>query len=273
MKKNFILAVIILLSVSYSASGQSFKGDFKKALDAGNTEKAEKILADWDFADSNNPELFVAYFNLYTVRSMEKDSTKPDMEYARKALESISNGIEFFPTRFDMRLGKIYMLLRLKDYKSVTAEVIKLINYSKEIGNDWKGENYSLIERPDEMLNDAVQEFQGVMFSKKDPALNKDILKISEEMLKCYPAHAQSLLNMSTVYIFEKDYDRSLQALLKAVQMKPENAVYQYNIAYVYEMKGDKVSAGKHYKFAVDHATANEQKLKEAAQKRYDSLK
>jgi tetratricopeptide (TPR) repeat protein len=273
MKKNFIITVVIFLSASYSASGQSFKGDFKEALDAGNTAKAEQILGAWDFADSNNPELFVAYFNLYTVKSMEKDSTKYDMEYARKALESISNGIEFFPTRFDMRLAKIYMLLRLEDYKSVTAEVIKLINYSKEIGNDWKGENYSLIERPDEMLNDAVQEFQGIMFSKKKPALYEDILKISGEMLACYPAHAQSLLNISTVYISKKDYDRSLEALLKAVQMKPENAVYQYNTAYVYEMKGDKAGAGKHYRLAVNHATANEQKLKEAAQKRLDSLK
>lgn len=273
MKKNYLFLVILFLFGSYSSYGQSFKGDFKDALEAGDMAKAEKILLAWDFADANDPEIYVAYFNFYTVKSLEKDSTKYDMEYVRQALDYISNGIEFFPTRFDMRLGKIYMLIRIEDYKSVTAEVIKLINYSKEIDNDWKGENYSLIERPDEMLNGAVQEFQGILFSKEDPALYDDIIKISEEMLKCYPTHSQSLLNISTAYVMKKNYDKSLEALLKAVQMRPKNAVYHYNIAYVYEKKGDKENAGKHYKLAVDNASEKEQKLKEAAQKRLDLLR
>jgi tetratricopeptide (TPR) repeat protein len=276
MKKSvLLLLVIVCLSGSNSISyGQSsFKRDFREALNAGNTAEAEKILEAWDYAEANNPELYVAYFNFYTVKSMEKDSTGYDMEYVRQALDYISNGIEFFPTRFDMRIGKIYMLLRLEDYKSVTDEVIKLINYSKEINNEWKGEEYRLVENPAEMLNGAVQEFQGVLFSKKDSSLYDDIIKISKEMIKCYPTHSQSLLNISTVYILRKDYDQSLDLLQKAVQMRPKNAVYQYNLAYVYEMKGDKENAGKHYKLTTECATEKEQKLKEGAQKRLDALK
>jgi tetratricopeptide (TPR) repeat protein len=273
MKNGFIFLVIVFLFCSYSSYGQSFKGDFKDALDAKNMTKAEEILIAWDYADANDPELYVAYFNFYTLKSMEKDSTNYDQEYIRKALEYISNGIAFYPTRFDMRLGKIYMLIQLKDYKSVTSEIVNLINYSKEIENDWKGENFRLIEKPDEMLNGAVQEFQGIMFSKEDTTLYDDIIKISEEMLKCYPTHAQSLLNTSTVYVLKKDFDKSLEVLLKAEQMKPKNAVLQYNLAYVYEIKGDKDNAGKHYKLTVDHATDKEERLKEAAQKRLDLLK
>jgi tetratricopeptide (TPR) repeat protein len=273
MKKNLIVLVIALLSCTCNVCGQSFKAAFEKALNEKDMTKAEKILQDWDMTDANDADLYVSYFNFYTLKSMEKDSTAYDKEYTRKALDFISEGIERFPVRLDMRLGKIYMLEKLNDYDTFTNDIIDLIRYSKKTGNNWKGEGFRLVDKPDEMLYGAVQDFLGKIFAKNDTALDGKVIAISEEMLANYPDHTQSLLNISTVNIKRKDYDKSLEALLKADKIKPDDSILKYNIAYVYQEKGDKENAKKYYKFAVDNAKEKESRLKEAAQKQLDALK
>jgi tetratricopeptide (TPR) repeat protein len=246
------------------------------ALDAKDMTKAEEILKAWDYADANDSELYVSYFNFYTVKSMDAGATTGyDEKYARKALEFITEGIDRFPTRFDMRIAKIYMLGELKDYSAYTSEVIKMIDYSDKIKNGWKGENFSLVEKPDKMFEEAVLDSQDLLFSKAkdDSSLYKYMIQISEEMLKYYPKNVQSLLTMSTVYITQKEYDKSLEALLKAKDIDSVNSVLLYNIAYVYNLKGDKENAKKYYELTIKHIKEKEEKLKEAAQKQLEALK
>jgi tetratricopeptide (TPR) repeat protein len=273
MKKSLIILVTALLFGSYNSYGQSFKAEFNAALKVKDMAKAEKILQDWDLADANDAELYVSYFNFFTLKSMEKDSTKFNKEDAQKALDFITEGIERFPSRFDMRLGKIYMQEKLKDYESFTAEIIRLIQYSKKIQNNWKGEEFRLLDRPDEMLEGAVQDFQEIIFSTEDTTLYANIVEISEEMLKYYPGHTQSLMNISTISIKRHDFDRSLDALLKADRTKADDSILKYNIAYVYQAKGDLENAKKYYQLTIDHAKEKEAKLKEAAQKQLNALK
>ncbi|MDR1379919.1 MAG: hypothetical protein LBJ47_00395 [Tannerella sp.] len=273
MKKSFIVLVAATLFCPFSGYGQSFNERFRAALDAKNMPKAEEILKAWDLADANDAELYVSYFNFFTLKGMEKDSTRIDREYARKALEFISEGIERFPTRFDMRLGKIYMQEKLGDYESFAAEITALIQYSKKIENNWKGEGFRLLESPDEMLYGAVQDFQEMMFSTGDTTLYAKIVDISEEMLRYYPQHTQSLMNISTISIKRNDFDKSLTALLKADGMKPGNSVLKYNIAYVYQAKGDRENAKKYYQLVIDNAKEKEEKLSDAARRQLDALK
>ena len=273
MKKNFFILLIALLAASSNAYGQSFKAAFRKALEEKDMTKAEKTLREWDLADSNDAELYVSFFNFYTLKSMEKDSTRYDREYAQKALDFISEGIDRFPTRLDMRLGKIYMLEKLKDYDAFTNDIIRLIRSSNENRNNWKGEDFRLVEKPEEMLFGAVQDFLGMMFAKNNTELNEKIITVSEEMLRYYPNHTQSLMNISTVNIKRKDFDKSLEALLKASKIKPGDPVLNYNLAYVYQQKGDRENAKKHYKLTVDNAGEKENRLKEAAQKHLNALK
>jgi len=272
MKKNILFLIISLLFCSYT-NGQSFKQDFWAALKAKDMVKAEEILKTWDYADSNDAELYSSFFNFYTVKSLEKDSTVFDKEFAGKALEFISEGIERFPTRFDMRYAKTYMLGQLKDYTSFTNEIISLINYSKKIDNNWKGENFSLLERPVEMLHGAVLEFQERLLAEENTSLYKNIIQISNEMLKCYPDNVQSRLNLSTIYILQKEYDKSLESLLKAMEVDKKNPILFFNIAHVYKLKGDKANAKKYYELTIANVEQKEEKLKVAAQNQLNALK
>jgi len=272
MKRNILFLAIGLLFCS-STYGQTFKQDFRTALKAKDLVQAEKILNAWDFADANDPELYSSYFNFYTTKSLEKDSTVLDKEYADKALEFISEGIERYPTRYDMRLAKIIMLERLRDFTTYTDEIINLINYSKKIEHNWKGENFSLIKEPEEVFFGSVMEFQEKLFAEEKTSLYKNISRISNEMVKNYPKHTQSWLNISTIHVLQKEYDKSIEALLKAVDLEPKNAIVLFNIGHVYGLKGDIVNSKKYFELTVANSTNKEERLKEAAQRKLDSMK
>ena len=271
MKRNILFLILFLLFYSYS-SGQSFKQDFWEALKAKDMVKAEKILQTWDFADANDPELYSSYFNYFTIKSLEKDSTVFENEYVKKALSFITEGIERFPTRFDMRIAKIYMLGKIKDYSSYTNEIISLINFSKKIDNNWKSENFSLLEKPVEMLNGAVLEFQEKLLMEENTSLYKHIIQISNEMLRNYPNHVQSRLNLSTIYIIQKEYNKSLESLLKAIEVDKKNPILFFNIAHVYNLIGDKTNAKKYYELTIANVEEKEEKLKVAAQRQLSTL-
>ena len=275
MNRNILLLVISFLFCVH-VSGQSFRKDFTSAISAKNMTKAEEILKAWDFADSNDPELYVAYFNFYTVKSQEAVGligVGYDKNYAKKALEYITEGIERFPTRFDMRTAKVYMLANLKEFSTLTSEVIKVIEYSVKIKNDWKGVEFRIIDEPVEMFYGAIVEFQGLLYKEKNTALYNNMLKISEAMLKHYPKHVQSMLDISTVYVRQNKYNESIEILSKAVKIEPKNTILNYNLAYVYELKGDKANAKKYFEFVVSNASNKENHLKDAAERHLMELK
>ena len=253
---------------------QSYKYDFWKAVNEKNMVKAESILKNWDLADANDPELYASYFNYYTIKSMEKDSIYLNKEFAEKALEFITEGIERFPTRLDMRVAKIHMLGRLKEYNLYVFEIINAIKYSKQIDNNWKGENFLTIERPDVIFEDAVLAFQEKLLQENNPALYNGVIQISNEMLRQYPKHEQSLINISYINIRNENYDKALEAILKARDINPKSAIVLFNVAHVYNMKGDKDNAKKYYEQTITNANTDKEKaLKEAAQKQLSALK
>ena len=272
MNRNFLI-LIISFAFCLCTYGQTYKMDFGKALKDKDMTKAEEILKAWDYADANDSELYPCYFNFYTIKSLEKDSTVFDKAYATKALEYISEGIERFPTRFDMRVLKIYMLSHLKDYTNYTNEILKMINYSKKIDNNWKGEGFSILDSPLEIFSDAIMEFQEILYTENNIALHNNILQISIEMLKNYPKHIQSLLNVSTIHFYRKEYNKSLEILNNAVKIDPNNAILYYNLAHIYSTTGDKANAKKNYEFTVAKAKEDEKPFKDAAQKKLDGLK
>ena len=272
MNRKVLILVIGFLFCSY-INGQSHIERFWTAFNVKDMVNAEKVLREWDLYDANDAELYVAYFNFYTVKSIESKSTDSIKKYSPKALEFITEGIDRFPTRFDMRVAKIYMLDELKDYNSFTSEVIKMIEASVNNKGDWKGEDFTLIENAEDMFHGAVLDFQGILFEKEDTSLFKDIMKISEVMQKHYPNHNQSRITMSTLYIAQKEYDKSLKTLLDAEKIEPENAILLYNIAYVYSEKGDKANAKKYYELTVANTKEKEEPLKDAARKQLELLR
>jgi hypothetical protein len=154
------ITVLIGLTLFFNLSfGQTFKQQFADLVSKKDTTGQRQLLQKWEKADSNDPELCVAYFNFYVNKSkkdfielgnnpkgkdvfkiMDKDTSKKEPvdymygnsnyepEIIKKGFNYADRGISKNPTRLDIRFGKVYMFGELQDYKDFTDEIIRTID-------------------------------------------------------------------------------------------------------------------------------------------------
>jgi tetratricopeptide (TPR) repeat protein len=284
MIKQTLTLIFGLILIFNQATGQTFKKQFNELVSKKDTVEQKKLLEKWEKTDSNDPELFVAYFNYYVNKSrseiitlgqnpkgenvlqiMDQDTTKKEPvgfiygdtyynpELLSKGFDWINKGIEKHPNRLDMRFGKIYMFGQIEDYENFTKEIIKTIDYSAINKNNWTWADSKPLDDPKDFLLGSIQDYQVQLYNTENDSLLDNMKRISETVLKYYPDHIESLSNISVVYMLQKQYDKALEQLLKAEKLNPKDYIVLNNIAQAYKLKGDTKNAIKYYELTIKH--------------------
>jgi len=283
------------------ANGQTFKQQFNDLVSKKDTVGQQQLLEKWEKTDSNDPELFVAYFNYFVIKSkneiltlgqnpkgndviqiMDQDTTKKDpvgfiygdIQYNPDLLSKgfywINKGVEKHPNRLDMRFGKIYMFGQIEDYENFTKEIIKTIDYSAISKNKWTWADSKPLDDPKEFMLSSIQTYQLQLYNTENDDLLNNMKSIAETVLKYYPDHIESLSNLSIVFILQKQYDKALQPLLKAEKLNPKDYIVLSNIAQVYKLKNDNTNAIKYYELTLEHG---DEQAKKFALRQIEELK
>ncbi|BEG98936.1 tetratricopeptide repeat protein [Bacteroides sedimenti] len=301
MKKlttTFIMGLLLSFNQAYA---QDFNKKFGELFSKGDTIGQLQLLQKWEKAKNDDPELYVAYFNYYVNKSkkelitlgntpkgeivfqiMDKDSTvkEPvgyiydetyyDKEFLGKGLTFIDKGIERYPSRLDMRFGKVYVFGLIKDYAKFTDEIIKTIDYSAKIDNKWVWTENTPVEDPEKFLLSTVQKYVLQIYNTEDDTLLDNMKAIAEAVLKQNPNHVESLSNLSIVYMLKKEYDKALEALLKAEKIDGKDYIVLSNIAQAYKLKGKCQKAIKYYEKVLKYG---DDQSKEYAKQQIELLK
>ncbi len=276
MKK--ILGLLILIITTNFVYSQNFESDFQKYFQDNDTLNQRKILDKWEKSNSEDPELFVAYLNYYFNKSIhegiivsgEDPPENADFLYIsdtagnyagyigagitydtvclKKGLEKITEGINLYPDRLDMRFGKIYVLGEIENWDSFTNEIIKAIDYSAKNNNQWLWTNNEKLKDAKNFFLNGIQDYQIQLYQTENDELLLKMREIANEILKYYPDHIESLSDLAITYLLTDEYDKALDFLLKAEQINPRDSIVMMNIAYAYKMKGDKAKAIEYYK-------------------------
>jgi tetratricopeptide (TPR) repeat protein len=301
MNRQITFLLFGLTLLFNQVSGQTFKQQFNDLVSKKDTVGQQQLLEKWEKTDSNDPELFVAYFNYYVIKSkkemvtlgqnpkgkdvlqiMDQDTTKKepvafmygDTYYEptllSKGFDWISKGIKKHPNRLDMRFGKIYMFGQLEDYEKFTNEIINTINYSNENKNKWTWADSKPLDDPKEFMLSSIQNYQLQLYNTENDNLLDNMKRIAETVLKYYPDHVESLSNISIVFMLQKQYDKALEPLLKAEKINPKDYIVLSNIAQAYKLKGDNKNAIKYYELTTKHG---DEQAKKYAQGQIDELK
>lgn len=297
MKRLFTFP-LLFTAFSLPAIGQNYKQDFEKLCISGDTAKQRTLLAKWEKARPNDAELYIAFFNYYVSKSKTEVVTvnhtangsnllkagkngdpagyTSEIGYKKEPLNKgfkyINTGISKFPNRLDMRFGKIYMLGENYNYTYLTRELVAAINHSDKIKNQWKWTDNKPLEKPQQFMLNAVQEYVAQIYNVgKSQADN--IKLISETVLKYYPKHVASLSDLGLAYTLKGDNDNALKSFLKAAQIDPKDFIVLNNIANIYAKKGDDANAVKYYELALKYGDAEAKDLASAEIKRIKEKK
>jgi tetratricopeptide (TPR) repeat protein len=169
-------------------------------------------------------------------------------EILQKGLDKIDQGIKLYPNRLDMRFGKIYALGQTEDWENFTNEIVKTIQHSKKNNNEWTWTFNVKRENSKEFFLGSIQDYQLNLYETENDDLLKNMRTIAEEILKIYPDHIESLSNISITYLLTGEYDKGIEALLKAEKIDPNDAIVLSNIAHGYKLKGDIENSLNYYK-------------------------
>jgi tetratricopeptide (TPR) repeat protein len=296
-------AVVCLIFAGFldHSFAQTFQQQFKELTAKKDTIGQQNLLSKWESSNSNDPELYVYYFNYFFNRSrkevialgnnpkgegvfriMDKDTSKKEpvgymygdvsynFEILKKGLNYIDRGIQKFPSRLDMRFGKTYVLGLVEDWGGFTSEIVKTIEYSNVIKNEWTWTDSKPLEEPKQTLLQAIQSYVLQLYNTGDDSLLDNMRQIAETVLTYYPDHVESLSNLSIVLMIKKKYSEALVPLLKAEKLAPNDYIVLGNIAQAYKLQGDKKNAIKYYEKNLE--VGNTQ-AKEYARKQIEELK
>ncbi|MFA5620487.1 MAG: tetratricopeptide repeat protein [Weeksellaceae bacterium] len=295
MKFLLIIISIFIHPIVYS---QNFQSEFQIYFNENDTINQLKVLEAWEKSKPDDPELFTSYFNYYvqkaesdiitlTTEQLEgesfvlKDSLNATVgflgsqtwfktEEIEKGFAKIERGIKLYPNRLDMRFGKIYVLGLLKDWENFTLEIIKTVRYSSQNNNEWLWINNEQLDEAKGFMLASIQSYQLQLFDTGDDALLKNMRDISEEILRYYPDHIESLSNISITYLLTGAYDKGIETLLKAEKLNPKDFIVLSNIARGYELKGDKENAVLYYEKTIEYG---DEEAKQFATQRLEELK
>ena len=268
MKYYFVL---LFIAIGYCSFGQDFQTELTKYFRAGDTLKQRKTLEKWEKENPDNPELYINYFNYYlekakkeiesfAVEQAEKNEEGQESngmesqfainyeDYTKKALQKIETGIDKYPDRLDMRLGKIYVLAQNENWNEYTNEIVKAISYSNTNNNRWMWTNNEELPGGKSFFLSSLRTYQSALFKTGKDSLLLNVRIIANEVLKYYPTSTKSLSNLSLTYILTNDYDKGIEYLLAAEKINPQDTEILSNIAHAYVLKGDNAKAIKYYK-------------------------
>ena len=76
---------------------------------------------------------------------------------------------------------------------------------------------------------------------------SEQALKVLQEGRARYPNSAEILAEMGTIYVELKDYETSIPLLRRALELKPEQETYRYNLGVAYHKQGVQAYAKQRY--------------------------
>jgi tetratricopeptide (TPR) repeat protein len=281
MLKKLIFTPIFVFILCFTTQvfGQSYRDKFNQLCEKQDTAGQIKLLNEWEIKQSNDPELYVSFFNYYFQKGktshlgiqpeatnqeglkINDDNGKTvgfisevtgfDDNEVNKGLDYIDKGIKSFPNRLDMRFGKIFVLGKLKRYNEFSDEVVKTIEYSNINKNAWLWSNNKAEKDGKMLMLGSIQNYVLELYNTNDDALLENMKQIAESVLKYYPDHIESLSNLSIVYMLKNQNDKALEVLLKAEKLDEKDYIVLGNIAQAYKKLGNKKEAIKYYKKCV----------------------
>ena len=253
------LPLLLILSFQFSTlnslSAQSYQARFETAIEARDTVAQRAILSQWHAAAPRDPDLYIARYNYYIQRNEPAPANSPAGRGSMttptttdSALIVLSQAVDTFPDRLDLRLGLAYHLSAAGQYDALASALVATLDHSEEIKHRWLYPNVSQ-ETTAEILLEALADHLALFFdlaaeTTPDPATRqapanpddhspalRQLRWIAKRTAQVFPSNVQALNFLAVSYTLEGDYKKALRFLKRAEAIDPDDPVVRQNIA------------------------------------------
>ena len=235
-----LMLLVALLSCLPVSLGQGYIGQFDQALQSRDLVAQRKILEQWQQADPNDRDLFVARYNYYL--HLVADSVVTDEVQVQtlqdSALAALDQGIAAHPRQLDLRFGKAFHYAMLHQWDAWADALVATLDYSATIRHQW---HYGYFNGDgEESLTVGLLDFMEDLFDhleSTDRPTAADTLKVlslrrvAKRMVQLFPSNVQALNYMAVSYAIFGDYDKALRYLQRAEAIDPSDPIVRQNIA------------------------------------------
>ncbi len=258
MKKCLLTFLLFALSC-LCLSAQDSAGAFKSRYDAlvkrvgYDGVGVETILDRWESAFPDDPDMLVARFNYYLLKStstelsvknqerflgarpvlVPKDSLGADVNYFQEkvysdslfamASQAIDRAVKLYPDRLDLRFSKITSLVGYEKESPdmATSALSALIDYDRTVHPSWK---YGDEPADAGLFESGIQEYCATFYAIGSPASYESFRTLSEKMLKYDAKNPLFLSNMGTYYLIAKGDNKTARKYYdKVLKIDPAN--------------------------------------------------
>ncbi|MDD5929503.1 MAG: hypothetical protein PUC37_06810 [Spirochaetales bacterium] len=262
MKKiNFVILLVFILSMN--VFGFDKQNQVISGLQSGKYEDVKILLQEWEKENPKDPDLMTGWFNYYINRKAEEKSMFGYMKNGqygmyskivydendlKTAISYLDKALKTNPYRMDIYFGKINSLLSAEKYSDGSKAIIDFLkayeknktdwywSYNQKFSdNNWNVENIVL-----GTLQDYCQLF--------DFYVDRDSVKSAlDQILKVFPKNVVFLNYLSYYYSSAKEYEKSIEVLLSAYKIDPDDYIIIGNLASDYEKMENYKEAEKWY--------------------------
>lgn len=256
MRKQLLIIALLSLTPAFAFNQAE---SIYSAIENGDYNRADSLLSLWESADGNNPELAVAKFNRYINESRNSmilltgdvssegegffisdsannvvGSIREGVEWNdslyKKAVDVISDAIEHFPDRLDLRFGYA-AALSMRNLNEDLVNVLKrTMKHGKAINFRWLWTDNEPVDKPEAVLVNGIWDYCSAIYNSDEDAL---AFELSEDALTYFPSDLRFINMCGAIKYLSGSYDDALAYFNRALQISPEDEIVLGNIAQV----------------------------------------
>ena len=256
MKK--LLAIAIMLSVSFALSGQTSER-YEQRYDLLVSQFGpagvgiETVLDNWEKVDSTNAKMLLGRFTYLITKAQSgqvearpgkkylgmdpvltlKDSLGNDVHYFNinvfdeelfaQAMKTADKAVSIWPDRLDFRFMKTnaYIAYEKESPDMALAYLSALADENVRRKSSWE---YDGVKVDQDFFQDAMQEYCYSFYSLGTPAGYEAFRTLSEKLVTIFPDNPQFMNNLGSYYLIAKeDYKTAYKYYNKVLKAHPDD--------------------------------------------------
>jgi len=256
MKK--LLAIAIMLSVSFALSGQTSER-YEQRYDLLVSQFGpagvgiETVLDNWEKVDSTNAKMLLGRFTYLITKAQSgqvearpgkkylgmdpvltlKDSLGNDVHYFNinvfdeelfaQAMKTADKAVSIWPDRLDFRFMKTnaYIAYEKESPDMALAYLSALADENVRRKSSWE---YEGVKVDQDFFQDAMQEYCYSFYSLGTPAGYEAFRTLSEKLVTIFPDNPQFMNNLGSYYLIAKeDYKTACKYYNKVLKAHPDD--------------------------------------------------